>query len=398
MFKNLRIWHKAVLIAVAFSLPIVVLLYLLVNEQNKTIDFAQDERKGLEYLKPTSKLLTDLLHHRDLAAAALSGDAASKDQVTKKQADVDADFVALEREERRFGAAFKTSNEYAALRKSWGDLKAGALALKPEQSFEQHNRLIYEALRIIVRAGNSSNLVLDPDVDSYYAMDAVIFKVPDLMEEISQARGFGASAIARGGELSATDKTLLASAKVRILESAQKLKDNIEFGLEANPKMSATLRPAIEYALTSTNTFLDQLDKRVLAGPTPQITTTEYFNEASKAVDASSKLSDSSANVLDDLLVARISRSNQSRLISLVAVGVSLLITSLLLVLIVRSITQPISHLSQVAERISLGEMDAKIDIQTREDIGELAQKFRRLQVSLKQAMDQLEGREGEKT
>jgi twitching motility protein PilJ len=398
MFMNLRIWHKAVLIAVAFSLPIVVLLYLLVNEQSKTIDFAEEERKGLEYLKPTSKLLSDLLLHRDLAAAHLGGDAAYKDQVTKKQADIDADFNALDREERRFGAAFKTSKEYAALKKSWADLKAGVLTLKPEQSLEQHNKLINEALRLIVRAGNSSNLVLDPDVASYYAMDAVIFKVPDLMEEISNARGFGASAIAKGGELSATDKALLASARARILESAQKLKDNIEFGLEANPKMSATLKPAVEYTLTSTNAFLDQLDKKVLAAQAPQMTTAEYFAEASKAVDVSSKLSDSSAAVLDDLLVARIGHSNQSRLISLVAVGVSLLITTLLLVLIVRSITRPINHLSQVAERISLGEMDAKIDIATREDIGDLARKFRRLQVSLKQAMDQLEGREDENT
>jgi HAMP domain-containing protein len=162
--------------------------------------------------------------------------------------------------------------------------------------------------------------------------------------------------------------------------------------------MSSTLKPAVDYTLTSTNAFLDQLDKRVLAGQTPQITTAEYFAEASKALDVSSKFSDSSATVLDDLLVARIGRSNQSRLISLIAVGVSLLITSLLLVMIVRSITRPISHLSLVAERISLGEMDAKIDIQTREDIGELATKFRRLQLSLKQAMDQLEAREGEKT
>jgi HAMP domain-containing protein len=398
MFMNLRIWHKAVLIAVAFSLPIVVLLYLLVNEQNKTIDFAQEERKGIEYLKPTSKLLSDLLLHRDLASAALSGDAGFKDQMARKATDVEADFTALEAQEKRYGGAFKTSNEYAALRKSWADLKAGALGMKPEQSFEQHNRLIYEALRLIVRAGNSSNLVLDPDVDSYYAMDAVIFKVPDLMEEISQARGLGASAIAKGGELSAIDKALLASSKARILESAQKLKDNIEFGLEANPRMASTLKPAVEYALTSTNEFLDVMDKRLLATQTPQISTGEFFAAASKPVDVSSKLSDSSTTVLDDLLQARISRSNQSRLVSLVAVGVSLFITFLLLVLIVRSITRPINHLSLVAERISLGEMDAKIDIQTREDIGELAQKFRRLQVSLKQAMDQLEGREGEKT
>lgn len=396
MFMNLRIRHKAVLIAVAFSLPIVVLLYLLVNEQNKTIDFAARERQGLEYLKPASKLLADVLLHRDLAAAALSGAAPYKDQVTAKQAEVNVDLSALEAQERKLGSAFKTSADFDAVKQGWRDLKASALGMKPEQSFEQHNKLIYNILRLIVRAGNSSNLVLDPDVDSYYAMDAIIFKVPDLMEEISQARGLGASAIAKGGELSAADKTLLASARVRILESAQKLKDNIEFGLEANPKMASTLKPAVEYTLSATNELLELLDKKLLAGAAPAMTSAELFTAANKALAVSSELADSSTTVLDDLLQARIARSNQSRLISLVAVGVSLFITMILLVVIVRSITRPINHLSQVAERISLGEMDAQIDIWTHEDIGELAQKFRRLQVSLKQAMDQLEGRDAE--
>jgi len=396
--KNLRVWQKAVIIAIAFSVPIVVLLYFLVSEQGIAIDFGTNERKGLEYLAPADKLLVEVQQHRDFMAAALGGDASFKDRVTAKEAEIEASFNALGAQEKKFGAAFKTSAEFNALRQSWQDLKGAGAKLRPEQSFARHNKLIYDVLHIIIRAGNSSQLVLDPDVDSYYAMDACIFKLPKLMEDVSQARGFGAGLLAKGGEISAADKASLASMKVRIEESLREMNDNIQYGLEANQRMSSTLKPAIEYSVSATNEFLDQLDKKILTGQTPQVTTGDYFSAATKAMDVNVKLADSQAVVLDDLLKARIDRFNQQRLISFVAVGLSLIVTFLFLVFIVRSITRPIAHLTMVAERISLGEMDAKIDIDSTEDIGELAQKFRRLQVSLKAAMDQVEGQEGDKS
>src|SRR5262245_17928022 len=130
MLKNLRVWHKAELIAIAFSVPIVVLLYLLVNEQGIAIEFAVNERRGLEYLAPTDKLVVELQQHRDFMAAALGGDASFKDRVTAKEAEIEASFNAVQGQEKRFGAAFKTTAEFNALRQSWADLRGAGAKLR----------------------------------------------------------------------------------------------------------------------------------------------------------------------------------------------------------------------------------------------------------------------------
>ena len=74
----------------------------------------------------------------------------------------------------------------------------------------------------------------------------------------------------------------------------------------------------------------------------------------------------------------------------------SLLLTLGLILMVIRAITRPIAHLSQVADRISLGEMDAVISIESKDEVGELGERFRRMQVSLKAAMEQLDKDTGE--
>lgn len=58
-----------------------------------------------------------------------------------------------------------------------------------------------------------------------------------------------------------------------------------------------------------------------------------------------------------------------------------------------RSITVPITNLSDVADRISLGELDAKIQVTSKDEIGELAEAVARMQASLQAAIERLRAR-----
>ena len=72
-----------------------------------------------------------------------------------------------------------------------------------------------------------------------------------------------------------------------------------------------------------------------------------------------------------------------------------LLAGSVLLVLIIawlsaRAIVSPLTKLADAAERMSLGELNIKIDIKSKDEIGLLAQSIGRLQTSLKLAINRL--------
>lgn len=60
---------------------------------------------------------------------------------------------------------------------------------------------------------------------------------------------------------------------------------------------------------------------------------------------------------------------------------------------ITRGITRPIIHLTKVADRISLGDLTAKIEIDRKDEIGELAEAVSRMQTSLQGAINRLRAR-----
>jgi HAMP domain-containing protein len=77
-------------------------------------------------------------------------------------------------------------------------------------------------------------------------------------------------------------------------------------------------------------------------------------------------------------------------LLILVLVGA---LTSIGAYFFARAITQPITRLTKVADRISMGELDVKIDIDRNDEIGELAKAFERMRTGMQVAMDRLRSR-----
>jgi HAMP domain-containing protein len=58
-----------------------------------------------------------------------------------------------------------------------------------------------------------------------------------------------------------------------------------------------------------------------------------------------------------------------------------------------RSVIQPIRHLSEVADKISMGELDTPIQIKEKGEVGALAESIERMQTSVKAAIERLQKR-----
>ncbi len=57
------------------------------------------------------------------------------------------------------------------------------------------------------------------------------------------------------------------------------------------------------------------------------------------------------------------------------------------------SVVNPIRHLSEVANKISMGDMNATVDVKAKGEIGDLAQSIERMQTSVKAAIERLQKR-----
>ena len=83
-----------------------------------------------------------------------------------------------------------------ALKAEVRDLLDRSLSASAADSFASHTKVIEHTIAVITDVGDASNLTLDPDIESYYLMNAVIFQAPELSEVLAQARGLGAGVAA----------------------------------------------------------------------------------------------------------------------------------------------------------------------------------------------------------
>ena len=103
-FASLKVPQKLMLVCVFFVMPDCLMLYFFITSINANIQFAQLEKKGNAYQRPLEKLLELIPQHGALAPAAVGGAPELRQQLAKKEAQIDQAFAELEAVNARLGA------------------------------------------------------------------------------------------------------------------------------------------------------------------------------------------------------------------------------------------------------------------------------------------------------
>src|SRR5207247_746747 len=124
-----------------------------------------------------------------------------------------ADLRALSDADAELGASLKTGDAFAAVRH---DLEALATATPSDDSFAM---AVTDIQALIAQIGDGSSLILDPALDSYYLMDAVVVEFPSAQDSTSQIRALVYDVAQRGhaeGDDRVTLKVLAGTVQGRI--------------------------------------------------------------------------------------------------------------------------------------------------------------------------------------
>ena len=191
LMNRLRYPQKFLLISLLFVVPLALVMALLIAEVDAKADFSQKEHYGAVYLRAVRPLFEHALHEQSTAHAYLNGDTTLASEFQRAQAQIDSDLAALAAVDAQLGGVLKTSQKLEALNTYWRDLKSKLPISKTHTSDDLHATLIANIRGLIALVGDTSNLILDPDLDSYYTMDSVLLKLPenqDLLKR-TQLRG-----------------------------------------------------------------------------------------------------------------------------------------------------------------------------------------------------------------
>ncbi|MGE5438249.1 MAG: histidine kinase [Bacteroidota bacterium] len=378
IIRNIKISWKLRLTALGFLLPLVILLYQLISEKNISIDFADRELRGTVYLQPLSELYRYMWQ---LDREAIYGKTNDKAEVLSGK--VDAAFRRLDEYEKKFPCYSRISNdikEITALRSEFiSNFPVASLQEKGYKSMEMLQKVRF----VIIDVGDLSNLILDPRLDSYYLMNTVLMRIPEATFQIYQ--------IIHYSDMIHTGLRLSPDELSRVLELNGLLKSNIvktrvtmeyAFGRNAGGQLQSALKTKLLDAINKSRFFTQILDSALKNRTIPEKALFEA--SAIQAVDSNFKLWKSSTEELDNLIKKRIVELKYKKYLALGIAGVFILLTTMIFIFVSGNITRSVQRLNEAANRVSIGDLDATVDINAMDELGNLGRNFNKMVVELR--------------
>jgi HAMP domain-containing protein len=388
---NVSIRTKLWVLVAVLALPIIALMATQFVSLQDSVDRVDKERAGVEFETKMLEFTRNVQTHRDQEMRVLGGNTsaqASLDQVTGA---IDANLVEL----RALAASAGVASETRKLQSDWDGFK-NSQRTTPVESFGAHTQFINEqAMQVFLTAATRSELFTDSELASRSIIQSLVTTL-NMGEQVAQARSLAANSMNEhaGQEPTAAERSAISG----YLQSAETYQSELLFQLNlavsADPDLGKTLDPFLTKWNQSLLSFSNSVEQNYVNATVLDRTRAEglYLLGAS-AVTAANDLVTAAANEMNAEFDSRAaSATRQMQVVGGVAF-LGIIVALLLAVLVSRSITRPVSHLAEVADRMSLGELDVEIDVHGSNEVGQLAESLRRMQASLRSAIERLRQR-----
>jgi signal transduction histidine kinase/DNA-binding response OmpR family regulator/HPt (histidine-containing phosphotransfer) domain-containing protein len=379
--------QKFLLIFLLFVLPLGLTLYLLVGEIHNSVRFARKEIAGTHFLRPLRDLQEDVARSRLLASAYAAGRTEARPDLIRQQAAIQSSVARLEAAEQRLGRDLDAAAKLGVIKENARFL-AERVALPPSDKTDLlHAKLQDDILALTAHVGDSSNLILDPDLDSYYLMEAVLLKLPDAADLLLQARLLTQPHAFRA-EASSADLIRLAG----LIESnlaRTRYGAETAFTQEKTGGLKLRLAQAVQAYEGAVNDAVAAL--RTLAAAPTAANVALADQQLARAQAANYAVTERESAELETLLRVRITGFENRMYAVMAFVAVVLGIVLYLLMAFYAGVMRTVSQLRDASERM-LGQHEGEaVNIQTRDEMGDVVLAFNRVAVRLREEKLQAE-------
>jgi methyl-accepting chemotaxis protein len=375
--------RKIALIVVALVVPTAVLLGFTLSEWGRAIESGEKERAGVVLLRPLVRLQEAVGRHQGLIEQVRAGQMDEGEALLDARQAVGAALNDLDTAQARHGAALQITYQElarrgrpdaqpAVARRLWEELVRDLPRLGAIEVVNRHEPLRLRIREMIDHVGETSNLVLDPDLDSYSLMNLCLQVLPDVVSRLNDLE-------LTAGPALRSDRPLTSPQAGRFLVSADHLRDaaldratrDIRTAVLQDPLyhgarngLVSRLEPASERFAAAIKTLADLVDRAVAGdgdggvieetpaavgfardavGPRP-IDPVRFHAAIDQARQATLALANTAAVEFDGLLERRVGDFWNWRLLALVATGLTLAMAIALAWFVSRSITRPLAR------------------------------------------------------
>lgn len=364
---------KFAVIAVLFTVPLLLVSLFLTRELNDRIQFAHQELYGNEYVRPLRDLMECLQHQRRVYCRT-GNDVVD---VSMLQQELNQKIAVVDDYDRMLGARVGMTHDWAELKKQILEGQQKGPALAPIERFQELSQEIAAVIEMMNDVGDRSNLILDPELDSYYLMEAVIERLPELTEENQQALCLADHRIEF--RYASTLRAFQISSHVRTItrrERGMTRNLNVAFDESPDKTLRSQLGPPLEKSSRATSDFLNVLAAVEMDVTSVDLKQLDALGDAAIAADA--KLYDLVSAALDQRLHARIRLFKRRILIVVLTTLPFVAVAVYLFVGFYLAVIRTVSALDMATQRILSGEMaDPWLPVDSQDELSRVTRAFR---------------------
>jgi diguanylate cyclase (GGDEF)-like protein/PAS domain S-box-containing protein len=357
LIGNLNVGRKLALIYFLDLSAVIFISGILIHEKYIAINFAKKEIVGNEYI---AVVWDALLMLASPAASLEPGQVATTH---------DAPQAAIRRAEARLGDSMGSERLNQAFSR--------ALQARPAAGGKPASDAFNAGRELLTHVGNQSNLILDPDLDSYYTMSLIVLRFPELLEILRETNAIALRASSNPENMPQNEKTQFLILEGRLDAIVAGIKSDYVEAVEAsNPLLKANLGPSHRQLLQS----IDRLRSasRALAGQAPGSVSSADFTELYRTtINSLGEAWSSSKAELDRLLQARVSSFFKLMWLHLGTAALLLIVILSLVYFVAGQIALPIRRLASVARNVRhSGDYTLRASWDSNDEIGQLVSGF----------------------
>jgi methyl-accepting chemotaxis protein len=370
LLARLRVSRQLALLGLVLLVPAVLAGRAYHQAQRTQIDFSAQEEVGVRALGPANDLVVAAVRTRSAAvAASLRHQPVAAAQLDGLRRAVAANDVA----DRAVGSALGAGDAWRTARaRIVAVLDRPRAASSAADALRAYSAAVDAALGWVTEVGNASNLILDPDLDSFYVMDALVTKAP----AVAAAAGLGADRQRALGDLPGGGTI---SDHIELAAQAGAVSTNLE-ALLAGLKTSyaSTKDPALKPHVAAAAGAMGAAAQRLSVDLARVARTSGTADpvSADASVAAVAAFEHATTPRLSALLAARVDRFQAAERRVLLQCALALLLALLLFAALWRSLVRALHRLTVVARSAAEGDLSKDAHLARRDELGDLGRAF----------------------
>lgn len=389
ILNNLTIRTRMMLSICLFLITLFVSMYQAYVSIGANIVFAEQEKKGNAYQRPVAKMLLDAGDLRILAKLSSTGIAIEDKSFKSLISSMNDEFSKLKEVDAKYGIDLQFTDEGLSSRgrenlnlnkifDKWKKLESG-LSNPAAVSDDDFSSFIADLRGLIAHSGDTSNLILDPDLDSYYLMDVTLIALPQTLDRQTVIATTLIPQLSGDNKIS-EDEKIEAAVMSRLLKEGDvdrvvadmdvSFKEDPNFYGES-PSFKTNLNPLFE-SYTAKNKHLSEILAQIAhKGGISQKTFLLTWNDAHQAAYDMLK---TGYDELDTLLDRRIASYKEQQHKMLLQSLAGIFISFIFYLVVVRSLTRPLNDLTRSMENISQNQLNTTVGYtDSKSEIGSIA-------------------------